>query len=193
MTAEASARRGRREPNRLHRRTQRLEHLLTCVLGLLSVAAAAVAVAAGDAAYATVADRARAESAVRAESTAVLLADSVPITRGSGAKARMTPVRWTDRHGVERTAGARVTGLRHAGDEVPVWTSDDGRVVPPPTTLADASTAGVLAGLLAVAAGGVAVLLAGRGFYAWTGRRFRRAWEQEWERVGPQWTGTPSG
>lgn len=191
MAAEASARRARREPNRLHRRTERLQNLLACVLGLLAVTAAAVAITAGGSAYASVAERARAEAADRTETTAVLLSDAVPVTRGGPAN-RAVPVRWTDRHGVDRTAAVPLRVVRDAGDRVPVWTADDGRLVPAPTSVLDATAAGVLVGALAAVVACGAVYLIGRGFYAWTDHRFRRAWELEWDRIGPEWTGGPA-
>lgn len=188
MTAGAADRRACREPNRLHRRTQRLEHVLACLLGLLTAVAAGVALLVGGSAYASVAERARAESADRTEVSGVLLRDAVPLTRDGGSVTRSAPVRWTDRHGVERTATGPVAGYHRAGDTVPLWSADDGRLLPAPTTLDDATVAGVVFGALTGLAGGAAVCAIGGVVFAWTGRRFRRAWEQEWERVGPEWT-----
>lgn len=188
-----AGRRRYREPNRLHRRTERLERLLTCLLGLLAAAAAGVALVAGQSAHATVAERARAEAADRTQVTAVLLADATPATRGGEMVARRIPVRWTDVHGVERTASVPVQGLHRAGESVPLWTADDGTVVPQPTTPGDATVAGVLVGAMTVIVAGGVVAVVGMGFYAWTGRRFRRAWEVEWERVGPEWTRRVTG
>lgn len=189
MDAEASARGAHREPNRLHRRTERLERLLACVLGILTAVVVAIAIGAGESAYDSVAGRARAEAADRTQTTAVLLGDAVATTRDGGPSARTVPVAWTDRHGGERTATVPVPGLHRAGERVPVWTTEDGRVVPAPTSAVDATAAGVLVGVLVVVVAGGVVYLIGRGLYAWTGRRYCRAWELEWERIGPKWTG----
>lgn len=189
MSAETSARYPFGEPNRLHRSTERLERVVSCVLGLLTAAALGVALMAGGSTYASVAALARAETADRTEVTAVLLADANPVTRGGDSPAvRRVPVRWTDRDGTERTEAVRVRGLHRAGDRVPVWTAADGRVVPEPTSPVDAVAAAVLSGGMTGLVAGAAVYLTGRGLYAWTGRRFRRAWELEWERIGPDWT-----
>ena len=189
MSPSTSARKARRETNVLHRRTERLEDLLAWSLGVLLAVAVVLALAAALASHDTVETRARAEAAERTQVSAVLVTDAAMIAGAERTGARRATVRWTGADGIERTGSTLLHSPRSAGETVPVWTTADGRLVFAPATEGDAMGAAVLSGALTALAAGAVVALLGRQALAWTGRRYARAWEQEWERVGPVWSG----
>lgn len=189
MPAKASARRARRESNRLHRSTERWEDLLSLLLGLLLVTAGGVAFLVGGSTYDSVAERAQQERADRKPVAGVLLEDAATITEAGRSGTRRSPVRWVGADGLEHTGTGTVPGVSHAGQTVSLWEDRSGRLVPPPTSAGDATAAGTLVGLFVGAFAVGIVFLIGWGVFAWTARRYARAWEEEWARVGPEWTG----
>jgi len=188
MSPKPSARRARREANPLHRSTERWEDLVAWFVGILVAASAGCAFLLGGVVTDSMSERSRSESADRTQVTATLLGDTGPELE-SESRTRTAPVVWTGRGDVERTAMAGLLGFHAAGATVPLWATEDGRLVSPPVTAGEATVFGVITGVVAALSTGAAVYLLGRVLFAWTGRRFARAWEQEWERVGPEWCG----
>jgi hypothetical protein len=189
MAANRSARRARREPNHLHRTTERLEDLLAWSLGVLLVVAGWLALQAASSVYDTGTERARVQAEERTPVTAVVIEDSAPIVGANQSGAVNVPVRWIGRDGLEHTGRTVVEGIHSAGETVPAWEDRTGRVVPAPISTGDAMAAAVVVGVLSALAGAGLVSLTAFGLFRWTARRFARAWEQEWAQIGPEWSG----
>lgn len=180
----------RRETDRLHRRTARLEDVLSVLLAVLIAAGVCTALLAAGSVHGEMAERAAGEALDRVPVQAVIIEDG-PLTvgtAGSGAVSSAT-VRWTGVDGVERTGHAQVTGERRSGATVQVWTGPQGQLVAAPMTTAGARMFAVWTGSVVAGAWGAVCVGLGRAGFAWTGRRFGRAWEREWEQIEPQWSG----
>lgn len=189
MPPKTSARKPRRETNVLHRRTGRLEDLLAWALGVLLAVCMFLALGVALAVHDVADARATAEVADRVQVSAVLVTDTSMVAGADRTGARRATVRWTGADGIERTGTALLNAPGRVGETVPVWATADGRSVSEPVTETDGIGAAVLGGGLTAIAGAAVVALLGRWAFAWTGRRYARAWEQEWERVGPEWSG----
>lgn len=189
MRGKRSARRARREPNRLHRTTERVEDLLAWSLGVLLVIAGWVALQTGAWVQDTATERAGVQAAERTPVTAVLIEDASPVVGTEHNGETTAPARWTGRDGVEHTDRAVVRGIRPAGATVPAWEDGTGHLVPAPITPGEVTAAAVEVGILAALVGAGTVYVVGLGAFRWTARRYARAWEQEWARVGPEWSG----
>lgn len=179
----------RREPNRLRRRTARLEDVLSVLLAVLIAVGMCVALLTASSVHEEMTERGAAEARDRVPVQAVVIED-VPQTVGavdSGAVSS-AKVRWTGVDGVERTGYAQVTGERWSGATVQVWTGPRGQLVPAPMTTAGAGASAVWTGIFVAGVWGAACAGLGWTGFAWTGRRFGRAWECEWEQVEPQWS-----
>lgn len=188
MPAKRSARRTRREPNRLHRSTERLEDVLAWSLGLLLVVAGWLALQTAGWVHDTASERARAQAVDRTPVTAVLTEDSSPMAGANQSGAVMVSARWTGPDGVERTDRTEVQGIHAAGETVPAWADRTGHLVAAPVTAGEVTAAAIEVGVLAAVFGAGVVYLIGLGAFTWTARRYARAWEQEWARVGPEWS-----
>lgn len=175
--------------DRTRRRAQRLEDAGTVLLAVLLVLAAVGCWAVVTSVHGATTDRARAEARQRTATDAVLVYDiAASGSRVSGQPYPAT-VRWTGHDGRPHTGTTRTELPGDAGDRVRVWTTADDRLVPAPVTAADAVAAAVVAGVLVAITAGATVLGLGAGLYRWTGRRFAQAWEEDWARVEPVWTG----
>ncbi|MDQ4118619.1 MAG: hypothetical protein M3235_16890 [Actinomycetota bacterium] len=181
--------RARPEPNRLHRRTERIEDALAWVLGVVTAAGVLVALVVGWSAHDGMADRARTEAGDREQTWAVLVESAIIVGGDTGSPTATVPVRWTGRDGQERTGRTEVDGGLPAGSTVPVWVGRDGDLVPAPVTSADAVAVAVLSGSAIALAWGAGCAVLGWVMFWCTARRFARSWEQEWERVEPEWSG----
>ncbi|MEV1291075.1 hypothetical protein [Pseudonocardia sp. NPDC049635] len=183
---------GEGSADRLRRSTARWEDVLWAGLGLLVVAGLVAAWLAGSAAYRVVAERGTAEAADRTAIEAVVTGRASPPGDPQVGLQAVT-VAWTAPDGSERTGRTSVPGLREVGDRVTVWVGGDGVLTGPPLTAADAGAVGLGAGFLTLVLWGGFVLGAGFLAFRWTTRRFARAWELDWARVEPQWTGRRTG
>jgi hypothetical protein len=101
----------------------------------------------------------------------------------------LVPARWTAPGGALRKGEIYAPGGARAGTTVMVWTDSAGKLEGTPVRRADVpiwETFGALAAaVLAVAAVAITGLLARRAL----DRRRLAAWDAEWSRTGPQWTG----
>ena len=189
MPPKRPARRAGREPNRLHRTTERLEDLIAWSLGLLLVVAGWAALQTGTSVHDSAIERARVQAQDRTPVTAVLIQDTYPVAIANESGVVNVPVRWTGRDGVEHTDQMVVQGIHAAGDPLPAWADRSGHLVPAPITPGVATAGAVEIGVVVGALGAGVVALIGFAAFRWTARRYARAWEQEWARVGPEWSG----
>lgn len=185
----AGGRRARREPNRLHRSTERLEDFLAWSLGVLLVVAGLVALQVGAWVHDTAAERARFQAEDRTPVTAVVVESSSSIAGAGPTGGLSVVVRWTAADGTERTERTVVEGIHAVGETVPVWVDGNGHLASRPITAGDVTAAAVEVGALAGVTGAGVVLLLGLAAFRWTGLRYARAWEEEWAKVGPEWSG----
>ncbi|MGW3115754.1 Rv1733c family protein [Streptomyces sp. NPDC001107] len=95
--------------------------------------------------------------------------------------------RWTAADGSTHTGLTRVDPSSTAGTSVTVWIDSRGELTTRPSTVAEARVESALTGALAAAAAGGVALGCGRVTRQRLDRRRMRAWEAEWELVGPQW------
>ncbi|MEJ8278158.1 hypothetical protein [Pseudonocardia spirodelae] len=171
------------------RRAVRLEDAVSLVVGVLVVVAAVVSLTVGTAVHDSTVQRARAQATDRAPVTAVLVHDVPVSTDRGGSDGRPATVRWTGHDGREHVGTTVVDLPGPAGAPTRIWTTADDRLVPAPVTAADAVGAAVVSGMLAAVVCGLVVLAVASLLYRWTASRFARAWEREWARVEPLWTG----
>ncbi|MFF4804332.1 hypothetical protein ACFY1U_39165 [Streptomyces sp. NPDC001351] len=114
-------------------------------------------------------------------------------TDGGGGDTVWGKVRWTTADGSTHTGLTRVAPSSTAGTSVTVWIDSRGELAGRPPTEGEARVQSALTGLLvAMGAGGLA-LGCGRVTRLRLDRWRIRAWEAEWERVGPQWRKKMSG
>ncbi|MFD8734894.1 hypothetical protein ACFV06_08210 [Streptomyces sp. NPDC059618] len=127
----------------------------------------------------------------RAESRAVpaqLVEDAPDVGAGEPpGRVVWTEVRWTAPDGTPRSGQVRVSAGTSADTPVLVWTDPDGHLVTRPPSLAVARLRACLIGVFA--AGGVAAVpfAVGRHLRDRLERRRVDRWDEEWERIGPQW------
>ena len=168
--------------------TDRVEDAVAWALLACALFVVAVGVVTGIAVYAASVQRASAEAAERAPTTAVLVQDvpTVPVTNPTIGRMPVAAT-WRDADGVVH-AGVVDAGVGLvAGAEVPVWVDPSGAVVPAPVSPDDALWAGLLACVAVVVA--ACALLVGLWWAVRRGTAARNAdiWEQEWAQVGPAW------
>lgn len=189
MEAEQPGRRS--SPKRLPgRATDRVEDAVAWLLASFAMLILFAAVAAGIAGSATGIEQARVEGAERVPVRAVLLesADVVPMPDGAPIPDRV-PARWPGRGDEEVTGDVHIGLPLPAGARIVIWLDKEGNVVQPPMTSATAVATGVMDGV------GVAVIGWGGLLAAWLAVRRATAacnsaaWEHEWERVEPEWSG----
>ncbi|MBP2368165.1 Rv1733c family protein [Pseudonocardia parietis] len=175
-------------PSRLHRRTRRIEDLVSVLLAVLLLGAGLIATAVAAGTYGGAQERIRAESTERHPTTARLVAD-VGAAGTEPAVLHPARVEWIGRDGRPRTGHTPVGAPGRAGDPIEIWTTADERPVPPPLTDLQAGVAAVVAWVMAAAIGAGVVFAIGRLLFRWTAARYARAWAQDWSDVEPAWTG----
>ncbi len=172
--------------NPLRRREDVLEAWVLLVAWLAVVVAGPfVAVLSAEMTAHTAAQR-RAE---RQPATATLLTDVPHGDLGSGsAGGRVSaPVSWTDADGTRHTGKTLVDGGQPAGARVEVWTDRQDRLTTAPPS---ATQAGVDAAFMGAASYVAVVAGAAAGYYGVRlvlDRRRLRAWDAEWQNLGPRW------
>jgi len=114
-------------------------------------------------------------------------ADRAATVSTDGGDTVWGKVRWTAADGSTHTGLTRVDPNSAAGTPVTVWIDSRGELAPRPPTEGAARVQAALTGALAAAAAGGVALGCGRLTRHMLDQRRMRAWEAEWERVGPQW------
>lgn len=178
---------GRRLPRRA---TDRVEDAVAWLLTAAGLVLVIVAVMMGVAAHS---QQAEAAGMASWQTRAVLLEDAEIVSADElGRPLPMrVPARWTDRSGVEHTSHIQVKTTAAAGTEVDVWLYADGRVLTTPLGREIAVAAGILSAAVLLISGGVVLGAAWHGVRRLTAACNDRRWEQEWVRVGPEWSGRP--
>jgi hypothetical protein len=174
------------------RGTDRFEDAAAWVLMSLGLVLLMVAAMVGVGTRAGTIERSATVRATHTEVTATVLAD-VPVlaTRGATMTGLGAPARWVGPDGVAHEAMVWVPSGTPAGTEVRAWLDRDGRVGQGPTSEAEALLIGVLASFFTVLVGGILLGGVWETVRMLTDVRNARGWEQEWARIGPDWTRGP--
>jgi hypothetical protein len=140
-------------------------------------------------------ERGRVKSAERNLVDAVLL-EHVPTALG-GPVTGVQPLlpasaRYVDLQGSSHEFIISVPGPLATGAAVPVWIDRNGSVVPPPAG-SPAFLTGVMIGAAVAALACVLLTLAWLVLRHVLGRVNAAAWNREWERIEPQWSGRIPG
>ncbi|MGW1747559.1 Rv1733c family protein [Streptomyces sp. NPDC002092] len=120
-------------------------------------------------------------------------ADSTANVSTDGGTTVWGTVRWKAADGTTHTGLTRVDPSSTAGTPVTVWVDERGALTTRPPSEGDARGQSALTGALAAAGAAGVALGGGRLTRQRLDRRRIRAWEAEWERVGPQWRKKMSG
>ncbi|MET8247657.1 hypothetical protein ABZV31_26555 [Streptomyces sp. NPDC005202] len=135
------------------------------------------------------------QRAERHPATAVLVGDATRTggkNSGTSGDRVLATVHWTAPDGTRHSDRTLVDAGLTVGDRIVVWTDGQDRLTIQPTTPAQATTQAAATGTSAsLALMGVAV----GGYYAARSaldRRRGRAWDAQWQKVGPQWGRTTS-
>ncbi|MEE1816738.1 hypothetical protein PUR59_17155 [Streptomyces sp. SP18ES09] len=136
------------------------------------------------------ADRDLAAHRHRVTATTTGAAEDPPATTRYDSKPySLAPATWEQPAHVRRSGTVHVPPRTPRGQDVTVWVDDEGHPVRRPGDTADRALAALSGGVTATGAAG----LAGAGVLVLVrrtaeGRRYA-AWEREWERVEPVWSG----
>jgi hypothetical protein len=194
-------RRGARVPvgtvddNLLARPTDRARARLRRRRTRLLAFAAAVGIIAGADAYvheaaASVSVKASAEEVVATTAAAAVPPARRGGPRGGGAVLVVrVPVRWQDPAGVWHEDTMPVARGRAAGTKLSVWVDRSGNLTDAPAGAADLVLLSALVGLATTGGGAVLVLVGTAVARRRLDRRDWRAWEHDWARVEPDWSG----
>lgn len=183
-----------REPNPLRRRGDRCTAVLMAGLMVLALAVLPIAAAIGHGTHQRLLADAAEQATTRQQVTARLI--EPPRMRVLARHPQVRDVRFEALAGWQAPGGGTRTGLINVespaapGDSETVWIDETARPVPPPLTTERALASAISVGVL-LAGGGV--LMCGAAVLAvriLTDARARRAWEREWEVVGPTWRGS---
>lgn len=155
--------------------------MLICVLLLAGVAAAACAVALAvlHGALVSVAQQEVHRHQIAAVTTGAALAGAVS----------EAPATWTYPAGSRHAAWISVPDGTKAGATVATWVDDTGASTAPPRSTTDAYASSVLSGVATLFGGALLILGASAGGKALVDRRAATAWDAEWSRVEPGWSG----
>jgi hypothetical protein len=172
---------------------RRVDHVEDAAAWLLTVAAIIVVITAGLVGcgrYGQGMEQVRAEQASRVQVDAVLLEDAaqVPSRRGSVSPYLHASARWIDEAGRQHEGQVMVRPQAHAGERVAVWLDDHGKLVPQPADRTNAVRDGLVVAVTLLVLGGALVGAAWAGLRRVIFAHNTRTWEQEWARVGPEWT-----
>lgn len=184
-------RRLRPDGNPLRRTVDRVEAAVMAgllVAFLAGVPLAALAVAGQVAAGGMRAQRAQA----RWHQVPAVLLQGAPEPERARFEASLEPLvraRWTAPGGTRRYGEVYAPGGASAGTTIMVWTDRSGRLEPAPVQGADVVAQEAFAALAAAVITAAAVALTGLLVRRHLDRRRLAAWDAEWSRAGPQWTG----
>jgi hypothetical protein len=119
---------------------------------------------------------------------ATVLTDAAQPTPSAGADFR-SDVRWTDSWGTVHQARVSISGTATAGSSVTLWLDSSDRPAMAPPGPANSLGKSLFIGMLVLVAADSTALAASGLARARLDRADLRAWGQEWQQVGPLWTG----
>lgn len=179
-----------RDGNPMRRPVDRVRTLLTLVVAVLALLGTALSAVAAFTLYRadlhTAAELAAHRHRVPATTTAAARTDGLWLENTAGQRVQ---AHWQYPPGHRHTGEIMVPAGTAAGTAIPTWVDDGGRLAAMPRSTGDVATGAALSGLMvlsgaAMVCGGVLVLGRRR-----IDLRTAAAWEREWERVEPGWSG----
>jgi hypothetical protein len=170
----------------LRRRSDRLRTVVGWILAAATLCLVATACFAALSAYRDGLDRIQRDAAARTTVVGVLLDDAAPAGSDPGRPVR---VRYVDSLGRPHVGQVPVNGRLLAGTPVRVEIDGDGRVGVEPPTAGDAVLSAVTVASGVVLLGTLVLVLSWLGVRALITARNHVAWEREWRRIEPQWSG----
>ncbi|GHC89734.1 Rv1733c family protein [Streptomyces flavofungini] len=178
----------RRSP--LRRRSDVIEAwtmLVVAVVLFVGVPAAGIVV--GAIAHVDGVAAARAERADRHRVTAVLTANAPPLVPDvdGSVPLHQVPARWTAPDGAARTGDAQAPAGSRRGERVAVWLDRHGQVTDDPLDADDVALRVFGASTAAAAGTALAALITLWAVRAILGKRRMAAWDDEWQKTGPEW------
>jgi hypothetical protein len=177
--------------NPLRRVTDRIETVVAAVLVAAFLAGAPLAaLAVGGWAHAAAQRAEFSQQAVRREVSATLLAGpSSPSTDNSDMVTWADAARWVAPDGRTTTTALTVpVETRSLPATMPVWSTLNGQLVPPPLNGAQVTRLTALAAALTVIAAAVILFLSGLTARLLLNRHRMAAWDTAWRTTGPNWT-----
>jgi hypothetical protein len=153
--------------------------LCAALLATAAAGACALALAALHGGLASVAQ----QQAHRHQITAVTTDTAPP---GAVSEA---PATWTYPAGHHHTAWITVPDGTRTGSSVTTWVDDTGTYVTEPRSATDVYVSSVLSGVGVLVGASLLLLGVGAVGNALVDRRAARAWDEEWSRVEPGWSG----
>jgi hypothetical protein len=177
--------------NPLRRVTDRIETVVATVLVAAFLAGAPLAALAAAGWAHTAAQRAESgQQAARREVSATLLPG--PASRATDNSAVVTwadAARWVAPDGRTVTVALPIpVETRGLPATMPVWTTLNGQLVPPPLNGAQVTRLTILAAALTFIAAAVTLFLAGLTARLLLNRHRMAAWDADWRTTGPRWT-----
>ena len=173
------------------RRTDRVEDALAWLLtaSAMIVLIGAVTIGVGD--YTQSMERSRSDPSDQVQAEAVLLVDAWDrvTDEGSAAPFARVPARWTDSVGRPHEDEVLAHSHSRAGDQVSIWLDRNGDLTSPPGSSLRAALDGMVIGILVLGLGCSPIAAAWIGLRRIIFNHNTRAWEREWARIGPEWTG----
>ena len=170
----------------LRRLTDRVQRAAGWVLVLAGLVTLLVAALTAASAYRDGLDRVQHDAAARTTVVGVLLDDASPVGAGTQRPVRVS---YVDLAGRAHVGQVPVTGRLLAGTPVRVEVDGDGRVGVEPPSRGDAVLSAVTAAVGVILLGGVLLVLSWIGIRQAVAARNHVAWEREWRRIEPQWSG----
>jgi len=174
----------------LRRGTDRIEDAAAWLLTVAGMVVLIVSGVLGVGAYSQGMERVRADQAERTPATAVVLTDAKDriVEPGSAAPFMRIPARWTDAAGAQHEGEVLARADSRAGTQVQIWLDGEGELARPPLTELGAVLNGLVLAGVVLSVGGCVIVALWKGLRRMTGAHNMRAWEREWDRVGPEWT-----
>jgi hypothetical protein len=177
--------------NPLRRVTDRIETVVATVLVAAFLAGAPLAaLAAGDSAHAAAQRAEFGQQAARREVSATLLpGPSSRATDTSDMVDWADAARWVAPDGQTATADLPVpVETRGLPATMPVWSTLNGQLVPPPLNGVQVTWLAVLAAAFSFIAVAVALFLSGLTARLLLNRHRMAAWDADWRTTGPRWS-----
>lgn len=170
----------------LRRRTDRLRTVVGWICVLSAVCTLVVAGVAAAGTYRDGLDRVTRDAVARTTVVAVLLDDAAPVAAGPSRPVRISYVDAVGRPHIDQ---APVTGRLLTGTHVRVEIDGAGRVGVEPPSRGDAVLSAVTVVIGVLLLGVLLLVLVWFGVRHACTARNHAAWERDWRRIEPQWSG----
>ncbi len=191
----ASVRQAWRNP--LARAADRMEATARALLTTLWLCTLPFVAVLGSAAWQHASATAADQQHSRSTTTAQLLADAPDIALDDQGmfvdQQQRATGRWVAPDGSERTGSVTTAAGGHTGDRIRIWVDRTGQVTSPPVSAAASAVLIITLATGAALAWGALLAAAQFGLRRRLDRRRMAGWDDEWDRIGPLWSGRSGG